>query len=355
MKKSELFYVGGYKGKDSQCLHLCEYRTQEAAIEILESYEIDNASYLCFSHDRQYLYTVIEVGNYKGHLGGGVAAYAIEKDGMLRFINEVFSEGADPCHLSVSPDGKNLYVANYSGGSTIIFELLPTGGIGEKNRLIEHKNFGPASRTVPGRQEAPHAHYIQALCVNGALSLWACDLGIDTMLVMSEAGEELARFKAPDGFGPRHLAFHPSLQKVYLVGEMSCSVIAFEYSFDTEFRLGASKEVPVLSSEIKSTCAAIRVSPDGNYLLVSNREEGEGSVSVLGLDSAGEIIGLEGVVPIAGHCPRDFVFSPAGDKVFVANQDSDMISVFDWSNTASLTASKVALKIQKPTCILFQI
>ena len=351
MKMLKHMYVGGYKGQNPHCLYACSY-DENGQISTLASYEIDNASYLCFSPNRQYLYAVIEQEGYKGRSGGGIAAFAVEKDGQLRFINDSFTEGVAPCHLSVSDDGQTLYAANYTGGSTIFFDLLPTGGIGPKRVLVDHRIFGQVSQVVAGRQEAPHAHYIHPVLAHGVPTIWVCDLGLDAVLVLDKTGKELTRFVAPAGFGPRHLAFHPVLPIAYVLGELSCSVIAMEYDCKKTVSIHAYPEVSVLKPGAKSgTCAAIRVSPDCKHLLVSNRvPEEEGSISILGLE-AGHVRNLENVVPSGGCCPRDFAFSLDGDNVFVANQDSDNITIFGW-NKGMLTPTGVAMDIQKPTCVL---
>ena len=353
MKKSEVFYVSGYKGQDPHCLYVYSYDTVNNAVEKVSSYDIANASYLCFSPDRRYLYAVIEVREYKGRAGGGIAAFAVEDDGRLRFINDNSTEGESPCHLAVSADGKILYAANYTGGSTISFDLLPSGEIGDKKVLNNHRDFGVASHAVTGRQEGPHAHYIQPVSVGGVSTVWTCDLGLDAVLVLDETGRELTRFQAPAGFGPRHLAFHPALPVAYLVGEFSCAVIALEYGIDKNIFIKASNEVSVLDDKTKVTCAAIRVSPGRKHLLVSNRRAGdEGSVSVLGLDAAGCVTGLKSVIASGGRCPRDFAFNSSGDKVFVTHQDSDNVNVFDWSEEGTLTPTCLSIKVQKPTCVL---
>jgi len=356
MTKSVQLYIGGYKGQNTHCLFAYSYDSQGDVIEEIGSYDIANASYLCFSPNRKYLYTVAEADNYQGQPGGGIAAFAVENNGSLRFINDCSTGGASPCHLSVSPDGKTLYTANYSGGSTVFFELLPTGGIGEKKVFVNHHDFGTPSRAHPGRQENPHAHYIQPLVVDGKLTIWTCDLGLDAVLVLDESGAELARFNAPAGFGPRHLAFHPTLPIAYALGELSCSVITLSFGFDgnatdSTLIIEGSREVRTLDSDVKSTCAAIRVSHDGKYVLASNRSEGEGSIAVLGLDASGNITGLEKIVPSDGSCPRDFSFNLAGNKVLVAHQDSDNVVVFDWAD-GELTRSGTTFEVQRPTCVL---
>ena len=170
MANRELFYVGGYTGKSPDSIYLCQFEADK--ITVLESYGIEDASYLCLSPDRRFLYAVIEKGEYKDHAGGGVAAFAVQDGGRLRFINEGYTEGSAPCYLSVSPGGKALYAANYGSGSTAYFKLSDDGGIGEMEKLIPHSNFAPASHGAEGRQDSAHAHYIAPVCVDGVQTIW---------------------------------------------------------------------------------------------------------------------------------------------------------------------------------------
>jgi len=138
---------------------------------------------------------------------------------------------------------------------------------------------------------------------------------------------------------------------------MGSAAFALEYGFSGDsFNLSAvSGAVFVLPEpDPQSTCAAVRVSPGKRHLLVSNRGERTDSISVLGLDERGNITGLEHVFSAGGKCPRDFQFNPAGDMVYAANQDSDMVCVFRWDEaTGAMAETDMRLSIQKPTCILF--
>jgi 6-phosphogluconolactonase len=344
-----IFYAGGYKKADIFCLHRCEY--SGGAMKVLSSYEIENASYISIAPNKKYLYAVIETDKFNGKPGGGVAAFAIEENGELRFINNAPTEGAHPCHLSVSEDGRALYVANYSGGSSIFFELLDEVGIGRKTVFVDHNIFGKPSGVVANRQKHPHAHYIKPIKINGTETLWVCDLGLDAVLLLDKKGREIARVNMPGGFGPRHIDFHPSLPVAYVVGELGQGVVAVNFfaAVSGEVILRAPINV---SPEANVSCAAIRVSPCGRYLLVSNRGSNADSISILQLENDGEISRLVNIFKTRGKCPRDFVFSPKGDEVFVAYQDSDFIEILSWRDGVLTTTGK-ELYIQKPTCVLF--
>ena len=351
MEKKELFYVGGY----SDSISLCAYKA--GGIEVLGSYGIRNASYLCLSPDRKYLYAVVEAGSYKGQAGGGVAAFEVQGGGTLRFINDSSTGGAGPCYVSVSADGQSLYAANYSGGSSAFFNIGRGGEIGEMKRLLQHSDFGQASHAAPGRQDKAYAHFITPKYINGVQTLWLCDLGLDCVLVLDSEGCEIARYRTPPGYGPRHISFHPKLPRAYVACEMGNAALTLEYGFSGgALNLSAaSKEISTLPEpDAESTCAAIRVSPGNKRLLVSNRGKRTDSVSVLGLDAEGNTTRLEHIVSADGNCPRDFVFNPAGDNVLIANQDSSNVCVFSWDEeTGALISTGVRLPYQKPTCVLF--
>ncbi|MCL1787982.1 MAG: lactonase family protein, partial [Defluviitaleaceae bacterium] len=225
-----IFYIGGYQGANAHCLHCCEF--SGSAMRVLHSYEVPNASYLCFSSDKKHLYAVIESDTFEGENGGGVAAFAVEDGGALRFINHAPTGGAHPCHLSVSGDGRRLYVANYTGGSCAFFSLLPNGAIGERSALVDDNLFGAPSMAVSNRQAGPHAHFIQSQSFMGTEILWLCDLGLDMLLALDSQGNELAGLNMPAGFGARHVAFHPDLPKAYVVGELGRAVAAVDYGLD---------------------------------------------------------------------------------------------------------------------------
>ena len=344
----EVLYVGGYSGASENCLHCLEYVKDEFVT--LDSYELSNAAYLCVSQDGKFLYAVVETDTFRGLNGGGVAAYAIEGSGRLRFINEMPSEGPLPCHLSVSGDGRSLYVANYSGGSSVMYNLAEDGSINPHKFYVYHGDIGKPSLVNANRQKKPHAHYIQPIEIGCKETVWVCDLGIDAVLLFDVDGHLLKQVNFQNGFGARHTSFHPKLPIGYVVGELSKAVISVDYS-DME-AIKTSSPVPVLPDG-DVTCAAIRVSPDGRYLLVSNRGDKKDSLSVLELGTAGEVMGPAEVYRTSGICPRDFIFTPKGDEVIVAYQDSDFIEVLCWSN-GSLSPKNVKYDVQKPSCVLFR-
>jgi 6-phosphogluconolactonase len=66
----------------------------------------------------------------------------------LTFINKVPSVGEDPCYVSLSPDGQNLFVANYSSGSLSAPAVQADGSLAGPVETLSHVGYGPNPERV---------------------------------------------------------------------------------------------------------------------------------------------------------------------------------------------------------------
>ncbi len=108
--------------------------------------EAVSPSYLAVHPGKGVVYAVREED------AGGVAAYEVA-GARLREIGRR-AAGALPCHLSVTPDGAHLVVADYGSGTVRAFPLAPDGGFAGDADVAEGHGSGPRG----DRQEGPHAH-----------------------------------------------------------------------------------------------------------------------------------------------------------------------------------------------------
>ncbi|MCE0540626.1 lactonase family protein [Kineosporia rhizophila] len=267
------------------------------------------------------LYAVSETHAEEGQ--GGVSAYRINSEQhTLVLLGMQPSGGADPAHLAVSPDGRHLVVVNYSGGSVALFGLQEeTGRIGERLDLVQHEGAGPNE----ARQTSPHPHMV-AFSPAGP-ELLVVDLGIDAVLVYRIENERLVpagRIDCPPGSGPRHLAFHPSGDTFFLVGELDNSLTTFRRTESGFVAVGSVSLLPD-DTEEPSSAAAVRVDPSGELVFASNR--GHDSVSVF-RHGPGDALSLIASVPVRGRAPRDVALTPDGQYLLAANQNSHSVTVF---------------------------
>jgi 6-phosphogluconolactonase (cycloisomerase 2 family) len=83
-----------------------------------------NPSYLALSADGRTLYTV------HGDRSE-VSAFAVDpQNGQLRFVNQQSTQGRNPVHLAVSPEGRHLVVTNHLGASVVVLPILDDGSLG---------------------------------------------------------------------------------------------------------------------------------------------------------------------------------------------------------------------------------
>ena len=114
-------------------------------------------SFLAIHPSQKFLYAVSERGEVDGKPGGAVLGFSIDPEsGDLKAINSESTRGADPCHLIVDKAGRNVLVANYTGGSVACLPIDDAGRLSPSSAFIQHQGTG----ADPGRQKGPHAHSI---------------------------------------------------------------------------------------------------------------------------------------------------------------------------------------------------
>lgn len=353
---SYLMYVGTYTGAESKGIYA--YRFDAAtgqATPIGLVAESVNPSFLAIDPTRRFLYAANEVADYQGQKSGAVSAFAIDrKSGKLTLLNEVPSQGAGPCYVSLDKTGKHVLVANYDSGSVAVFPVLKDGKLGAASSVIQHRGHGPN----PERQEGPHAHQIE-LSSDNRFALVA-DLGLDQLLVYrfdaakgSLAENDPPFAKVDPGAGPRHFVFHPDNKFVYVIDEMASTVTTFAYDVAN----GGVQPLAAVSTlpegfKGKNDTAEIEVDAGGKFLYGSNR--GHDSIAVFAIDAATGLPKLLETVPSGGRTPRNFAIAPGGGFLLAANQDTHSIVVFKIDRqTGHLTPTGKALEIHSPVCIKF--
>ena len=351
-----LVYVGPYTTGKSHGIYVYKFDSATGKLAPLGlAAESRNPSFLAIHPNHRFLYAANEIGDLGGQKSGGVSAFAMDrKTGKLTLLNEVPSQGVDPCHLIVDKTGKYLLVANYSSGSVAAFPILADGRLGKASSFIQHTGHG----IDPERQEGPHAHCI-LVSPDNRYAL-AADLGTDHVVVyrfdatqgkLTPNNPPYAEVKA--GSGPRHLAFHPNGKFLYVNSEMGNIVTVFAY----DAAHGTLKELQTITTLPKdfrgqSTTAEIVVHPSGRFLYCSNR--GHESIAVYAIDPVKGTLTEVEIVSSGGKEPRNFELDPSGHYLISANQNSDNLTVFRIDvNTGRLTPAGQVLEIGAPVCVKF--
>ncbi len=376
-------FIGSYTGDSGGGCGIYSFTFDGETGEIKDirfAAKADNPEFFVFSRSRKFLYTTNELTSFNlkgfGDIdSGAVSAFALNEDGELLFIGASPSMGLCPCHISLDESGSFAFVSNYSDGSLAVLPVLPDGSLGACVQLERFEGSGP----IADRQERSHAH---SFVIRGSVGI-ACDLGSDRLRRFRiDAGQwrpltSMGRaFESEAGAGPRHTLFHPVLDIVYAVNELSCTVDVLSINDDC---LLVKQTIPLLLCSdvstyeiIRPTAAAIKAGSGfydngaPRFLYVSVRGPSkkdnlsEGAIAVLRVKEDG-LLEQVALVPSGGAGPRDFAVDPSGKFLIVCHQESHNIVVFRIDAETGVprkihsycTDEQNADCVRTPVCILF--
>ena len=353
-KNEYLAYVGAYTDQESTGIYSFRFdsSTGKLTSQGLAS-ESTNPSFLTSDARGHVLYAVNELDTYQGKPTGAVSAFAIDTaTGKLSLINQVSSRDQGPAHITLDRTGKFAFVSNYSLGSVAVFFVLKDGRLGDQVGFVQHTG----SSVNKQWQLGPHVHEV-VLSQDNRFALVA-DPGIDQVIAYPFNGAtgnlgEPVIAHAPPGSGPRHMVFGRDGKFLYVITELTSSVLTYAY----DPKNGKLQQLGMISTLPKAFAgtnygAEIEVHPSGKFLYASNR--GDDSIAVFSIDSKTGALKLIEVVPTKGKRPRNFALDPTGSWLLVANQESDNIVVFRVDGaTGRLTAKGEAAHVGSPACVKF--
>jgi 6-phosphogluconolactonase len=337
--------VGSYTANGNPGVEIFEVDPVTGSSKRLYALDNPNGSYLATTKDRSLLYAVTEAGGGKSTL----SAYRLGKTGRYEKLNDESTIGDGPCFVTIRESSQTVYAANYSSGSLSVFKT----NNGSLQPIAQHIKY-QGSSVNKARQDKPHAHMAQLS--PDQKYLYVTDLGTDKIyqhLIKSDGTVE-ENFKAipvTPGNGPRHMVFNAAGNKAYLITEMKGVVDVFNVA-DGKFNLIQSVVADTTSSSKDRGSADIHLSPNGKWLISSNR--------VTNNDLTIFAVQKDGTIKKAGHQPvakkpRNFSFTPHGHFVFVASQDEHKIQVFAFDDqTGKLTDTKKDITVPMPVCIDFR-
>lgn len=326
-----LFVSGSYGSAEDDAVRLYSFDEGTGEAKLLSGLRgIANPSYVVPSVDGGLLFSVSESDSLND------ALYTIRLDSAtyeMSIIDSIHTEGAAPCYIAQSIDGKYLISANYSGGSITSVSLNPQGKM-ERSRKQVLRFAGKGHH--PERQQSAHAHYV-AFAPDS--TIWVSDLGLDRIHVLHpmehrDADKNPILRKAssisiPKGYGPRHIVFAPSQRWAYVMCELSGAIIGLRQRAE-----GWQSFVEVQADSLGAGGSAdIHISPDARYLYSSHRLQGDG-IAIHRIEGDGTLVRVG--YQRTGKHPRNFALTPSGDYLLVACRDSNAIEVYKRDKTSGL-------------------
>jgi 6-phosphogluconolactonase len=353
-----LAYIGTEAENDSKGIYVFRFHAASGKLTPLGlAAEATSPSYLAIHPNHRFLYAVNEVDEFRGQKTGSVSAYSIDRNtGKLTLLNQVSSHGTGPCHVTVDKTGKNVFVANYEGGSVAVLPIEADGKLHEASAAMQYHGSGVDKE----RQEGPHPHCINTSPDN-RFTLVA-DLGLDEILTYRfDSAKGLLTpndppfSKTSPGAGPRHFVFHPNGRLLYVICEMQCTVSTYEYDAK-HGTLRLKGTISTLPDGYKVTnddsTAELRIHPSGKFVYGSNR--GHDSIAVFAVDAAEGTLTPVERVSTQGKRPRGFELDPTGGYLIAANQDTNSLVVFQIDQkTGRLTPTGQKLEVMAPVDVEF--
>lgn len=326
-------YTGGKPGKGAHLL-----RFDEAGLHLVKSWgPLTDPSYLQPVGGR--VFAVEEMGGK-----AAVAELSLKRgeEGVRRF--EI--PGSGVCHITAC--GPYLYASGYAGGCL-------TGLRAEDGKtccFLQHEGQG----ANPQRQERPHVHSAQP--TPDGRHLLAADLGTDRLYQydIGPKGELAPHAAQPwvetaPGQGPRHFAFHPSGEWLYLVTELDKSLLVYRYE-PAESRLEYVEEHSLRGESCPpdALAADVHVSPDGGFVYASVR--GSDRLFCFRTGEKGGRLTPAGDFSTGGREPRGFDLSPDGRFLAAANQTTGNVAVCPVDQrTGAVGAPAAVLDISQASCV----
>jgi 6-phosphogluconolactonase len=309
--------------------------------------DLVNPSYLALSSSGRFLYTVH--GDQSE-----VSALRVDRDtGRLSFLNRQSTEGRNPVHLALTPDGRCLIVTNHIGASVALLSIAADGSLGGVQQLLPFAGpLGP--HRVEQQQAKPHFNLLDP---SGRFVI-VPDKGLDRVFGFRLEGGQLLPAASPfvqarEGAGPRSLVFHPNRPFAYVVNELDSTVTTCGFDAETG-ALTPLQIVPTLPSSFtgNNRAAAITIDATGHTLYASNR--GHDSIAVFRVDVRTGLLDFVAAEGSGGRTPRFITLSPDGRLLYALNEDSDSIVGFAVDAASGrLRAAGPVTACGSPVCMVF--
>ena len=316
-----------------------------------------NPSYIILNGN--VLYAVNEIDNFQWSGTGSVSSFKINKDRTLTPIDQKSSGLANPVYLSVSSDRKYLFLANYgnaqSGTSGVsVMPLNSDGMLEDVAQVISYTGHS----IDPDRQAEPHTHCINVLSLkDGRQFVMSVDLGTDKIYTYKLGREgnltDITQTSVDPGSGPRHIAFGPSGQFVYLTDELKSNVNVLSFNPDNA-KLTLVQTEKTYQGNLKADRnypSEVLMHPNGKFLYVSNR--GQDTIVLFSIEPDEGKLTYLSETSAEGSYPRDFTIDKTGSFMLVANQNSANAVLFTIDKKTGELTMQNSVEIPTPVTVKF--
>ena len=312
--------------------------------------KLASVSWITYSRGNKFLFAAAEGKSFKGKTSGVAASYRVVND-ELQPLSEQNSASVGTCHVALDRTGRVLVSADYNGGGAASF-LVTEGKLSPAVWTEVYMGHGPNK----DRQQSAHAHFASFSPDNRFA--YINDLGSDCIHIYKLNAEtailtKAGSYTAKPGAGPRTLHFHPNGHTAYSVNELDSTVDVLQWSkADGSLTLVTRIELLPEGYHGPTRACDTVITRDGKFVYFANRDNNflysfradyeSGKLTPIARSNCG------------GKTPRNFVLDPTENWMLVANQDSNLISVFRRNTvTGALADEGKSFAAAEPMRILF--
>ena len=318
----QLLYLASQGGKT-----ITAYEVSAASGELTEKFKVEvpgSPGPLCYSPDGKWLYAAT---SGPGKDNAGVATYSRAADGTLNLAGTSKITSRTP-YIRTSLDGGLLLAADYGNGDVTVYRIKD--GICT-DELLDQQVTERTAHCVELDRSGRFA-FVPHTSPNKVYQF-----RLDTATGKLTANEP--PFAAgPDEdhlyHQPRHIVFHPKLERAYTSNERGGGISVWEFNPQQ----GTLSLVQTLSSlppnfAGNSAAADIHLTPDGRFAYVSNRhlakadEQPQDTLAAFAVDPKSGRVKAVGHYP-TGSLPRSFCIDLDGKFVYSAGQKSGTLDAY---------------------------
>ena len=312
--------------------------------------KLASVSWITYSRGNKFLFAAAEGKSFKGKTSGVAASYRVVND-ELQPLSEQNSASVGTCHVALDRTGRVLVSADYNGGGAASF-LVTEGKLSPAVWTEVYMGHGPNK----DRQQSAHAHFASFSPDNRFA--YINDLGSDCIHIYKLNAEtailtKAGSYTAKPGAGPRTLHFHPNGHTAYSVNELDSTVDVLQWSkADGSLTLVTRIELLPEGYHGPTRACDTVITRDGKFVYFANRDNNflysfradyeSGKLTPIARSNCG------------GKTPRNFVLDLTENWMLVANQDSNLISVFRRNTLTGVLADEgKSFAAAEPMRILF--
>lgn len=217
-------------------------------------------------------------------------------------------------YLSTTLNGKFLLGASYDGALIAVNRIGPDGSV--EGTCLQTLPTPPKAHCI---LEAPFGGIVYVTSVDGeVIKIYHLDPDSGTLALK-------ANIATREGAGPRHLVFHPTLDRLYCINEHAGALSV--YGMDrADGGLQELQWEPLMPPEFTGNARAadIHLTPDGKWLYASIRDTH--TIYAFRIDPSTGLLSSVGRFAVEAH-PRGFAIDPSGRFLVCAGQKEGYLAV----------------------------